>query len=287
LLSERSLHRRILRKLNHHRTTELYFVGYPKTGNTWIRYMLGRYVQLICGTAQAPLFDATDSLGRCKRYCVGPAMHFTHRPLLWHRQTPDDLTYANVIAPYENKRVVLLIRHPLDVIVSHWMQRLHRVHDDYTGSLMQMVDDPVWGLDKQFRFYSLWCQHRDRVKNFKLVRYEDMRANPQSVFRDVLASLGIPAQEDALAQAVTDADFESMKKVELSGAAPTYPSSGFNIFAHGELKEKNDDALHVRRGAVGGFYDYLSTEDARRLLALIATRLPAFYGYSDGSPDAR
>ena len=66
----RSLLNQALRKLNHHRTTELYFVGYPKTGNTWVRYMLGQYVQLTCELPELPLFDATDRLGRCESFCV-------------------------------------------------------------------------------------------------------------------------------------------------------------------------------------------------------------------------
>ena len=137
---------RILRKLNHHRTTELYFVGYPKTGNTWLRYMLGRYIQLLCSLPDLPLFDATDRMGRCESFCVGSAMQFTHRPLLWHEQRAIDLNYQNVIQPFHGKRVVLLIRHPLDTLVSHWMQRKHRGNENYTGDLMKFLEDPVWGI---------------------------------------------------------------------------------------------------------------------------------------------
>jgi hypothetical protein len=281
VLSPRSLPVRVLRKLNHHRTTELYFVGYPKTGNTWTRYMLGRYVQLVCGLPYLPLFDATDRMGCCERFCVGPAMHFTHRPLLWHDQKASDLNFENVIRPYIEKRVSLLIRHPLDTLVSLWMQRLHRVHDGYTGTLTQMIEDPVWGIEKLFRFYELWFEHHGRVKDFLLVRYEDMRADPETVFRGILDYLEISPQDDGLRQAVADADFESMKKVELSGEAPKYPSSGYSMFANGDLN--NADALHVRRGAVGGFYDYLQRDEAGRLLDLINRRLSVFYGYSNGS----
>ena len=144
-LSQMSVLARILRKLNHHRTTQLYFIGYPKTGNTWLRYMLGRYVQLLCGLPDLPLFDATDHMGRCKSFCVGSAMQFTHRPLLWHEQRANDLNYQNVIQPFHGKRVALLIRHPLDTLVSHWMQRKHRGKENYAGSLPEFLEDPVWG----------------------------------------------------------------------------------------------------------------------------------------------
>jgi hypothetical protein len=277
-MAERSLLIRLLRKLNRHRTTDLYFVGFPKTGNTWMVYMLGRYVQLLCGLSDLPLFDTTDNMGRCQRFCVGPSMQFTHRPLLWHNQRAADLDYGKVIRPFEDKRVVLLIRHPLDTLVSLWMYRQHRSVWNYTGDLTNFLEDPVWGIEKYFRFYTLWYEHHSQVKDFLLLRYEDMRADPHAAFARLLQFLSIPQREHELHQAVADSDFERMKKVEQSGDAPRFRSSGYSIF--GSADRKNPDAFHVRRGKVGGFRDYLQEQDADRLLASINRGLPAFFGYS-------
>jgi hypothetical protein len=274
----RSMLTRVLGKLNRHRTTELYFVGYPKTGNTWVRYMLGRYVQLSCGLAQLPMFDATDWLGRCESFCVGPTMQFTHRPLLWDRQRATDLDYDNVIRPFQDKRVVLLIRHPLDSLVSLWMQRQYRGKEQRTGALADLLEDPVWGIEKLLRFYGLWDRHHGDVRDFLLLRYEDLRAKPHDAFANLLRFLRVPLEEDCLRQAVADADFESMKKLELSGSGPRYRASGQSIFASGDLN--NADALHVRRGKVGGFYDYLEQKEADRLLNLVDRKLPSSFGYS-------
>jgi len=273
----RSLLNQALRKLNHHRTTELYFVGYPKTGNTWVRYMLGQYVQLTCELPELPLFDATDRLGRCESFCVGPAMQFTHRPLLWRNQLTSDLNHRNVVHPFKDKRVVLLIRHPLDTLVSHWMQRKYQRVKGYDGALLEFLDDQVWGLEKYFRFYSLWFQNREHVRDFLLLRYEDLHAEPQKVFARLLDHLNIPLHEGRLVKAVTDANFESMKRIELAGAAPRYRSSGLKIFATGN--RDNPDAFHVRRGKVDGFRDYLEAADIRRLMDVINQRLPPFFGY--------
>lgn len=273
-----SLLTRVLRKINCDRTTELYFVGYPKTGNTWAVYMLGRYVQLVCGLSQLPVFDTTDSLGRCESFCVGPRIQFTHRPLLWERQRAFDLDYGNVIKPFEEKRVVLLIRHPLDTLVSLWMYQHHRSAGNYAGNLKTFLDDPVWGIEKFFRFYTLWHEYRDRVRAVHLLRYEDMRTDPQVNFAKLLTFLGIPQQEQQLCQAVTDASFENMKKIEQSGSGPRFRSSGVSIF--GSSDKNNPDSFHVRRGRVGGFRDYLSEQDVDQLLASIKRHLPEFFGYS-------
>jgi len=269
---------RMLRKLNLHRTTELYFIGYPKTGNTWLRYMLGRYVQLLCGLAEIPLFDAADAWGRCELYCVGPAMQFTHRPLLWEKQRADDLTIDNVIRPFDRHRVVLLVRHPLDAIVSLWMQRRHRGKAGYDGTLADMLEDPVLGIEKFFRFYTLWDGNRSRPRGLMVIRYEDLRADPRGAFMNLLDYLGIPIKEEAFERAVADSDFDNMKQMELSGSAPRYRSSGLNIFATGDTS--NIDALHVRRGKVGGYHDYLGADEITRLAERIAERLPQSLGYN-------
>lgn len=276
-----SLLGKALRKLNHHRTTAAYFVGYPKTGNTWARYMLGRYIQLICNLPYQPLFDATDALGRCERACIGPSMQFTHRPLVWSRQNAAALDFEKVIQPFRDKLVVLLIRHPLDTLVSLWMQRKHRDGSDYSGDIIEFLNDEVWGIEKFFRFYDLWYEHRGRVRDFYLLRYEEMRADPHSAFAALLKFLAIPRQDGLFEQAVAEADFESMKKVEASGAGPKYRSSGLDIFATGN--RANPDAFHVRRGKVGGFRDYIDEDNTERLLELIDRRLPPFYGYANDS----
>jgi hypothetical protein len=158
-----------------------------------------------------------------------------------------------------------------------WMQRRHRVKSGYDGTLPQMLEDPVWGIEKFFRFYTLWDGQRSRKPGLMQIRYEDMRANPRAVFRELLGYLGIPVQEDAFAQAVADADFESMKQLELFGNGPRYRSSGHSIFASGDVN--NTDALHVRRGMVGGYRDYMPSQNATRFSALIAARLPDAFGY--------
>jgi len=276
---------RVMRKLNHHRTTEVYFIGYPKTGNTWLRYMLGRYVQSICDLPDVPLFDATDRLGRCEIYPAGPAMQFTHRPLVWHNQTATDLVYENVIRPFRNKRVVLLVRHPLDTLVSHWMQqRMQRRTSSakgYEGGLPEFLEHAVWGKEKFFRFYSLWFQNREKVRDLLLVRYEDMRADPQRILTQLLAFLDIPNKEALATQAVLAASFENMREIERSGDVPKYRSSGHSIFATGDVN--NPDSFHVRRGQVGGFREYLDDQDVRRLASDIDRSLPGFFGYSTSS----
>lgn len=253
---------RVLRKLNHHRSTETYFVGYPKTGNTWLRFLLGRYMQLYCRLDYQPLFDSTDWLGRCERACVGPAIQFTHRPLTWERQTAADLSLANVIEPFAGKKVVLLIRHPLDALASQWQQQRFRVAPPFTGDFVEFLQHPVYGLDKCLRFHQLWHAECARSDAVHVLRYETMRQAPLETATEVLRFLAIPIDERLLELAVGDASFERMRELEAAGQGPRYRSSGLSIFATGDRGQP--DAYHVRRGKVGGYRDYLDSAASAR-----------------------
>lgn len=262
---------RVLRRANLHRSTDTYFLSFPKTGNTWLRFLLGRYVQQYCGLARLPLFDESDWLGRCRGYCVGPRMHFTHRPLRWDGQTAAELTVENVVLPFRGKQVVLLARHPLDVLVSLWMQEKHQVDPPYQGDLDAFIEDGNFGLDKLIRYYRLWLEHRDVPQSFQLVRYEDMRRDTVSEVSLLLAFLGIQKSENVLDDAIQHASFDRMKELEKSGKKVSY-HFGLNIFGPGD--KSNPNAFHVRKGKVGGYSEYLNEQQMTRYLNRLKNELP-------------
>lgn len=271
--------KKVLKKLNHHRTTEVYFIAYPKTGNTWTRIMLGRYVQLVCEMPSLPLFDATDSFGRCERGCIGPAMQFTHRPLTWQTQTAADLNFDNVIRPFVNKKVVLIVRHPLDALVSFWLQQKFRVAGGFESGINEFLADPIFGLDKCLRFHEIWLEGQEQVDGFHLLRYEDLRKNAGTAFRQLLAFLGIPIEDDFVQKATEFATFENMKKLEESDNSLTYKSSKLSIFATGD--KNNPEAFHVRKGKVGGFRDYIEPAAVAEYEQTIASRVGQWLDYGN------
>jgi hypothetical protein len=262
------------RRRNHLRTLEAPFVGYPKTGNTWLRMMVGRYLQQACGLDELPLFDGYDRLGRTDRACIGPSMHFTHEPLEWEDQTAADLTEANVVAPFAGKRTVVIVRYPLDALVSAWFQARKQEQPPWDGDLEEFIADDVRGLDKLIRYYELWAAAHENVR---VVRYEDLRADTVSEFRALLGFLGIEPDEALLTEAVEYSSFDSMKAMEKAGSGPTYKSSGYVVFATGDRSDPN--AYHVRKGQVGGYREHLDDDAAERLEQQIADRMPAVYGY--------
>ena len=256
------------------RVREAVFVGYPKTGNTWVRFLVGRYVQLRCGTDVMPLFDRVGRSGRGERGCVGPAMYFTHDPLRWETQVAADLDAANTVAPFGGRHVVLLSRYPLDALVSSWHQAVRRDRS-FGGGLEDFIADPVHGLDKLLRFYELW--RAEAPDAFRLLRYEDLRADTAAELARLLRFLEIDPDPELLDRAIADSSFDAMRRLEAEGRGPKFTSSGLDVFATGDREDPN--AFHVRRGKIGGYRDELGPDECRRLEGMVSAAMSDLYGY--------
>jgi hypothetical protein len=185
-----------------------------------------------------------------------------------------------VIERFSPAPVALIVRHPLDALVSLWMQQRHRTATGYDGDFAAFARDPVFGLDKALRFHALWAGERGRPRGLHLVRYEDLRADAAGGLRAILDFAGIPIDEAAVAHAVEASSFASMRRLEEAGAGPRYRSSGASVFATGDQGEPN--AFHVRRGEVGGYREHLTAEDATEFEAAIAEHMSPWYGYGGG-----
>lgn len=254
-------------------------VGYPKTGNTWTRIMLGRYVQLVHGLDHLPLFDASEMAELSRRGYRGSVGTFTHHPLLWETQLPEDLSYENVITPFLRQRVLFLTRHPLDTLVSHFMHAKYKVlNAPYPGNLNDFILDPVQGIEKLIRFHELWATYHDDVGEFFLWRYEDVRQDPAGQLKRLLAFLGEAVDDEAIRDAIEFASFENLKAMESSGKKLVYKSSGFNAFGDGPRDDPN--AFHIRKGEIAGYKSELSPEHIAKFEQRVKAEMPAFFGYS-------
>ena len=240
--------------------------------------MLGRYVQQLHGLGTMPLFDDKEMRDLKRATYPGAAGVFTHAPLTWATQRAEDLDYDSVIAPFVGRRVVFLTRHPLDVLVSSFMQAKFKVAASYPGELREFITDPVLGLDKLIRFHELWVAHRDETEGFLLVRYEDIHADPATQLRRLAAFIGESIDETAIAEAVAFASFDNLRKIESSGTRMVYKSSGFNAFGDGP--RDNPNAFHVRKGEIAGYRTELPPDSILALENRVRVSMPAFYGYS-------
>jgi hypothetical protein len=253
------------------RRTDVVLVSFPKCGRTWLRFMVGRAFQAHYGL---PGDADVVELGRLAE--LDPRVP---RIEVTHDDDPQTRAPADVErdkSRYRDRRVVLLVRDPRDVIVSLYHQ-MHGRRRRYHGTLDAFVDEPVGGFSSLLAFYDAWSAELDVPAAVLVVRYEDLHADPAGELARVLAFAGAGDVPDAVvADAVEQGEFANMRAVEDAGGTgsdklrPTRP---------GDV-----GTYKTRRGMVGGFRDELGPEVVARLDARLAASPGARrFGYGPGA----
>jgi hypothetical protein len=252
-------------------------VSFGKSGRTWLRVLLSRVFQTQYGLDERSILGF-DNL----HYKTGaaPKVLFTHdnylRDYTGHQDSKTD---------FYDKKVILLARDPRDVAVSQFFQWKYRMRpnkkdinayptEDLTPFDFVMSDA---GLPKAIDFMNLWAQEANRIKEFLVVRYEDLRARPEATLKNTLEFLATPASDAEIADAVAFASYENMKRMEqqrvfwLSGGRLVPKDRG------------NPDSYKVRRGKAGGYRDDFDAGQLAQIDRLVETTLDPLYGYTAGA----
>ena len=266
--------RRILgRGVTEYPHRDAYVVGYPKVGNTWFQIMLRmalvRYYRLDDEWLSRIIYPQVT--GGEPPPAPVPHIELTHDmtsfPEGEYRQVQHDHRR------YRGKPVVLLIREPKDALVSLYMHYVHR--DEATpweGTADEMVHDAEFGLAKYLQFYRAWYRHRRWPSGLYLVRYEEMKADTAGVFRAAAEFLGMTGISEAVIdECVAFGSFDNMRRMEEENA--------LGLPALARSPRGTPGSYKVRRGEVGGYRDYLSSEAIAYIDRRVRRELPAVYGY--------
>ena len=245
----------------------------PKSGRTWLRAFFCAYFCKRFGlefTLRTGRFDLPGF----------PRVVFSH-DIFEHRTKGDrwDRVRGKYLIPrHELKRakIILLARDPRDCFVSLYLQ-LTRRDPNAPAKLKQkgvseMLRDKKFGLRAIINAMNHWTDEFSERDNFTLVRYEALRAAPSEIFRDLLRVLGEPSPDlNIFQEALEFSRFENMQKLEAAGVFDS------NILHPGDVRDP--ESFKVRRGKVGGYREYLSTEDQQFAAAAIR-ELDRRFGYT-------
>jgi hypothetical protein len=255
-------------------------VSFGKSGRTWLRVMLSRFYQVKHGLAQRHLigFDNLHAKNRAI-----PRIFFTHDNYL-----KDFTGHAEDKSDYYDKKIVLMVRNPADVAVSQYFQWKYRMRpgkkliNDYPNAdvpLYDFVMRPNAGLPKVIEFMNGWARELPRLKHLLVVRYEDMRADPEGALRRIVEFIGTPGTAEEIAEAVNFASIENMRALEQKRV---FWLSGGRMLA----KDRNNlNTYKVRRAKVGGYREDFSAEQTRRIEEMVAHGLDPVFGYGGGPAD--
>jgi len=235
-----------------------WIASYPKSGNTWVRFLLGAY-------SHGPLnrwFDADRIVPefmylyhQARRpqdlEAVWERLVREHRQPQWKQLFSDRMILKTHLAyspahPFleQTASAILLVRHPADVLRSginhHRLMGTPNADMDpvlYARGFLERGGDPTW----ESNGYGTWRTHyRSWLEapnlSVLLVRYEDLKRSPHTELRRILEFLGLSPDAARIDEAVAQASFAHMRELERK-------SREKNEFFH-----KNNQYFFINRG---------------------------------------
>lgn len=230
-----------------------YICSFPKSGRTWLRYLLANYLNLY--------FRLSLPIDFRTFFQLVPHDILDEEKGVGIYDYYDDRRFPLVLASHEHfaeekfavKKIVFLFRAVLDTVVSRYFQhaRVFTPDRSWKGSLKEFVRAPE-GVPAYCAHLNSWSGFADGNASVHILTYEDMHRDIYGAARDVLEFMGIPVDEHKLAQAVGLSSFAAMKEMETRTKVP-----GVNF----NFSPDDAESARMRKGRVGGYRDYLDEED--------------------------
>jgi hypothetical protein len=219
------------------RDSDVFLGSYPRSGSTWLRFTL---FELLSG--QSATFESVNKGMR------GPGTHNQGLAAL-----PNDGRFLSTHEAYrrEYHRGVYLVRDVRDVVTSEFWYEKER------GFGCKDFDEYLHLMLTGQKKYGSWQNHASswldseiaRSGNLKVIRYEDMRREPENVLADLLEFLGKPVNRSVIERAVANNALESMRAKE--DALHKKPQQV--RFPEKPAAPSSEDGRFVRQGLVGGW----------------------------------
>lgn len=228
---------------------DVFIVSYPKSGNTWTRFVLGHL------------------LTNCERQLKFPDLKNVAPEYESNQEELNSLTAPRLIkshAVYTRyfPKVIYLVRDPRDVYVSYYFYFKKKLGHEQT------ITDFI--RDKSFRQNTNWGDHVkawENHPNILFIRYEDLLTEPQTYFGKMLDfTPQFQWNKDLLDKAIANSSFKNLKKVEkqygLSGKDQKF-LQGTNFVRSGKegdwknhLKDIDTDIIYSREGGMMDRWGY-------------------------------
>lgn len=233
---------------------DVFLVSYPKCGRTWLRFILSHYfaanarlgfVPDLASTFRVlPNFDCDAQRG-----IPGFVGKTDRLPLVAvsHRRFVPEL--------FRNRPVILLLRDTRDVIVSAYFHQ-SRQKKRFSGTLAEFIESPKLGVPALASYLNDWTAQLANRRSH-VTSYEALTADAAAEVTRMLEFIGFIPDPALLAAAIEAADFDRMREMEINDGIP------------GHSYDRSDaEALRARKGKVGGYADYLSVDEADRVMEL-------------------
>lgn len=251
----------------HHRLIEIYVLSYPKAGRTWLRMLLASAIDEVFGLNLEDKVK-TSTLRLTHNIKEVPTLQFSHD------DDPGRTDYRKLNlnkAKFLNKKVVLLIRDPRDVVVSSYYQ--YKFRDSLEAvqdmTMSEYIRGNTGGLKSIIQYMNSWANYIGKHPNLLVIRYEELQENGVKTLSSFFKFINIPVSDNITRKALEDNSFNRLKKKEESGRL----NKKFFSQSGSQTNSK------VRKGKVGGYREEVSEDDIAWMDNIIRENLDKAFEY--------
>lgn len=193
--------------------------GYKKSGNTWTRFVVANYFNLLANpSATGTLtFDELYQV-QSNRHELGPLSTPPQGfPLFIYSHEP----YRKVFDHFDT--LVYVYRHPLDTLISFYYFHTKREKPFPGENLTDVQKQRLMDIDAfVLRYMMGWMLFHERTVDqaHMVLRYEDLKADPEGQFGALLERMNGSVDREALSRSITYSSFESVKRKQQEVASP-------------------------------------------------------------------
>jgi len=263
----------------------VWIASYPKSGNTWVRFMA---CNLLFGRQESAA--ALNTLVPDIHESAGPAERPTHAGVLkTHFPFGADLPFAEQTAA-----AIYVVRNPADVLVSNFFYSQRSAgnadpsaedFEQYFEMFIKHRGDRRWiergmGSWQENARSWLWGE-----KPFPVVRirYEDLLQNPQQACRSMAQLLRPASSASDIEDAVGNSSFARMREVERADIREKRVGIFYKPYLQASIDSGN---RFMRRGLAGDGIERLTPEQRTRLREAFAPLLQEL-GYASSLSSSR
>jgi len=235
-------HRMLLAEPSYH--DDLYIVAYPKSGITWLSFLMANVIKLKNNLDQEiNFFNVQDYI---------PDIHVSRnvsQNSIFKWPGFRIIKSHSGLNPYYTK-VIYLVRDPRDVMVSYW--HFASTLKQFNGSISELIRDEKLGIKAWADHVRSWLRVSPQIM-FNIFKYEDIKTNTADTLRAVFTQLGYDISSDIISRAVEDSGFETMKEIEKRYATynPTIYSEHSFVRKMGRKKDEisSEDLSYIDENA--------------------------------------
>lgn len=218
---------------------DLYVVSFPKSGATWMNFLMANIHLRASGSERRPtFFNITDII---------PDIQYSR-----HIRTDALLSFPgyrvfkshDIYNPYY-KKVIYVVRDPRDVMVSYYHFAVSL--GIYAGDISSFVRSSQFGIESWCEHLRGWMEDSPAGLRIHFIRYEDLKQDAFGTMQKMYTLLGHLLEEDLLREAVEASSFKNMSVLE-------------GEYGYGRRKSASK-LKFMRKGKSGGWSEELDAED--------------------------